>query len=223
MRRTDILGRNTALAVLMIAILSAGCRSSIKQMTSLPKEATADRAAKARGSVVLFRVSVDDDGQPIAAPLSMDPRGKWYFWVNVGPAAQPLDASDAFASGLLDRTSTNAGWGFMTLPPGTYRLAFAAHRTKFAMPGAQNSALGFGQSNASQFTVPSDAGLIYIGTFAFSCQKVDRWWAYEEHECTKLAIRDDEELARQVASTSLTRFQPMRQALASSPPPESSR
>jgi len=201
-------------ALLAAAILAVACAGSTKELTSLPVE-SAPAAGKARGTVVLFRVEIDDDGKPVPAPLSMDPRWKWYFWVNVGPTRKPLDSSAAFASGLLDSAPTNAGWGFVTLPPGAYHLAFAAHRTMFAMPGAQNSALGFGQSSLSQIEVPSGVGSLYVGTFAFACHKVNRWWAYEEHECTKLEIRDEGALAREVASASLHRFEPMQQALAS--------
>ena len=223
MQMPNPLGLKRTVLLLVTATLAVACARSTTQMTSLPKEETEAVAGTARGTVVLFRVAVDDDGKPVPAPLSMDPRWKWYFWVNVGPTRHPLDSSDAFASGQLDSASTNAGWGFVTLPPGNYQLAFAAHRTKFAMSGAQNSALGFGQSSVSQIQVPSDAGLLYIGTFAFACHKVDRWWAYVEHECTKVEIRDDGTLARQVASASLRRFEPMRQALALPAPAESSR
>ena len=91
------------------------------------------------------------------------------------------------------------------------------------MPGAQRAALGFGQSGASQLEVPADTALLYIGTFGFSCHKADRWWGYVEHECTGLELRDEDELARQVASASLSRFGPMRTALASTPPAEPAR
>ncbi|HTS55656.1 MAG TPA: hypothetical protein VMH26_20495, partial [Burkholderiales bacterium] len=183
-------------------------------MTRLP-EAGGLRGAAPHGTVVVFRVAVEEDGKPIQATLSTRPRWKWHYLVNVGPPPRPLDTGRTFAAGQLDATSSDAGWGFLTLPPGTYHLAFAAYRTKFAMPGAQRAALGFGQSGASQFEVPADANVLYVGTFALTCHRVDRWWFYEEHECTKLEVRDEEGLAGQVASTSLSRFGPMRTALAS--------
>lgn len=40
-------------------------------------------------------------------------------------------------------------------------------------------------------------------------------WSYEEHECSNLEIRDEEELARQVASVALNRFGTVRAAPAS--------
>jgi hypothetical protein len=82
------------------------------------------------------------------------------------------------------------------------------------MPGSQRAALGFGQSGASQLEVPAAATLLYVGTFSFTCHGVDRWWVYVERECTKLEVRDERELAHQVASASLSRFGPMETALA---------
>ncbi len=206
-----------SLLFIVLVTVAMACADSVTRMTSLPREAGAQRKGDVRGAVVLFRVAVESDGQAVQATLSSIPRWRWHYLVNVGPAGHPLDPGKAFASGQLDSDSRDAGWGFVTLPPGAYQLAFAAYRTRFALPGAQHAALGFGQSGASQLDVPADAGLLYIGTFGFACHKVDRWWGYVEHECTKLELRDEEELARQVASASLSRFGPMRTALASTP------
>ena len=208
---------------IVLVALAVACADSTTRMISLPSEAGAQRKGDVRGAVVLFRVAVDDDGKPAQATLSTVPRWRWHYLVNVGPAGHPLDPGKAFASGQLDSESRDAGWGFVTLPPGAYQLAFAADRTRFALPGAQRAALGFGQSGASQLEVPADTALLYIGTFGFSCHKADRWWGYVEHECTGLELRDEEELARQVASASLSRFGPMRTALASTPPAEPAR
>jgi hypothetical protein len=142
--------------------------------------------------------------------LSTSPRWAWHYLVNVSPISQSLDIRRSFASGQLDTASMDAGWGFLTLAPGVYQLAFAAYRTSFSMPGAQRGALGFGQSQAARLEVPVDASLIYIGTFAFKCAHATRWWFYEEHLCSELAILDDAELAHQVATTSLNRFGTMR-------------
>ncbi len=210
------LGFRPGLLLIAIATLVVACAGSTKQMTSLPK-ADGPRGVDALGTVVLFRIAVDEDGKPMQATLSTLPRWKWHYLVNVGPPPRPLDTDRTFGAGQLESTFRDAGWGFLTLRPGTYQLAFAAYRTRFAMPGAQRAALGFGQSSASQLEVPSDAKLLYIGTFGFTCHKVHRWWHYEEHECTQVEVRDEEELARQVASLSLSRFGPMQTALASTP------
>lgn len=207
----------TGLLLILMGTLAAACAHGTKEMTSLPKEGTASGAGNAHATVVLFRVAVDSDAQPIEARLSTDPRWKWHLLINVGPTGHALDTSDAFHAGQLDARAMDAGWGFVTLRPGTYELAFAAHRTRFKMPGAQRAALGFGQSSASRLELPSGADLLYVGTFGFTCHKVDRWWAYVERECTQLEVRDDEQLARQVAAASLSRFGPPRTALVSSP------
>jgi len=207
----------TGLLLILTGALAAACAHGSKQLTSLPKEGTASAAGNAHATVVLFRLAIDSDAQPVQASLSAAPSWKWHFLVNVGPMGHALDTGDAFVAGQLDATATDAGWAFVTLPPGTYELAFAAYRTRFKMPGAQRAALGFGQSSASRLDLPSGADLLYVGTFGFTCHKVDRWWAYVDRECTKLEIRDDEQLARQIAAASLRRFGPLRTVLAWSP------
>lgn len=215
MQTPATLGLKTSLVLILIATLAVACAHSTKQMTNLPKEGDASRGGDARSTVVLFRLAVDDDGKPGQATLSTLPRWKRHYLVNVGPIGHRLDSGRAFDAGQLDPMSREAGWGFVTLPPGTYQLAFAAHRTRFTMSGAQRAALGFGQSGAAQLQVPPNADLLYIGTFGFTCHKVDRWWGYVDHECTKLELRDEQELARRVASTSLSGFGPMQLGLAS--------
>ena len=83
------------------------------------------------------------------------------------------------------------------------------------MPGAQRGALGFGQSQGAELEVPRDAGLLYVGTFSFTCQRLNRWWGYAERECTRLEIHDEEALAREVAVASLGRFGALHTELAS--------
>jgi len=200
---------STSLQLIVLAVIAAACAASTRQMTSLPKEGRADDV------VVLFRVAADEDGRSVPTMLSRSPRWKWRLQVNVGPTSHPLDTSRTFTAGQLDAAAQQAGWGFVTLSPGAYQLAFAAYRTRFAMPGAQRGALGFGQSQGSELEVPRDVGLLYIGTFSFTCQRLNRWWAYAEHECTRLEIHDEETLARQVAIASLRRFGTLRTELAS--------
>jgi hypothetical protein len=186
----------------MVAIATlVACTTGTKQMTSLP-----DTGSESGRAVVLFRVTVTQDSEPVRAMLSTSSRWKWHYLVNVGPKSQPLDTAGTFPAGQLGAESMDAGWGFLTLPPGVYELAFAAHRTTFAMRGAQRAALGFGQSPAARLEVPADAPLIYVGTFAFTCESATRWWSYEEHQCSELTIHDDEALVRELATTSLLRF-----------------
>jgi hypothetical protein len=63
--------------------------------------------------------------------------------------------------------------------------------------------------------VPVGADLLYIGTFAFYRHKADRWWGYTERECTHLRVSNEEELARDVASTYLNHLGPLQTVLAS--------
>jgi len=202
-----------SLLLLLIAIISVACAVSTTRMTTLPTEGTQPNG-EVRGTVVLFRVA-GGDADSMRATLSTLPRWKWHYLVNVGSAREPLNSGRAFGAGQLDSVPKDDGWGFLTLPPGTYQLAFAAYRTRFAMPGAQRAALGFGQSGSAQLEVPVDATIVYVGTFDFTCHRADRWWGYVERECTKLEIRDERDLAFEVASGSLRRFGPMQTALAS--------
>jgi hypothetical protein len=215
-----VIGRS----LLVIAIaLAAACADGTKKMTTLPKEGGAGRGNEAHTTVVLFKVEVEEDGKPIPGILSTVPRWKWHYRVNVGGTNKPLDLNSAFAAGLIDSTAAATGWGFVTLPPGTHQLAFAAFRTRFAMPGARRGALGYGQSSASRVEVPDGVNLLYIGTFFFGCRKADRWWGYVERECTQLQVSNEEELARDVASTLLTRFGALQTVLASTAPADPSR
>ena len=212
---------STRLLLMVIAIFAAACADGTTRMTSLPSEGTHHKE-DVRGTVVLFRVAPDSPGGSVQATLSTLPRWKWHYLVNVGPTRELLDSGRAFGAGQLDSASRNAGWGFVTLPPGIYQIAFAAYRTRFAMPGAQRAALGFGRSGSAQLEVPAAATMVYAGTFGLTCHNVDRWWGYVEHECTKLEVRDERELALQVASGSLSRFGPMHTALALTLPAPSS-
>jgi hypothetical protein len=212
-----------SISLVVIAALAVACADGTKRMRALPSETGAQGKKEARGAVVLFRVSVERDGKPEQATLSIAQRWKWHLLVNVGSQGRALDIGNAFAAGQLDPAPRDAGWGFVTLPPGKYHLAFAAYRTRFALPGAQLTTLGKGQTGASQLEIPPDTTLLYIGTFDFTCHNVNRSLAYVDYECNTLQVRDEEELARQVASTSLSRFEPMRTAIASTPGAEPSR
>jgi hypothetical protein len=224
MQTIGILRLARELPLIAIITLAVACADSTTRMTSLPNEGRPQRKGDVRGTVVLLRIAKEDDGKALKqATLSTLPRWKAHLLINVGPVGHPLDAGQAFGAGQLDSVSRDAGWAFVTLPPGTYQLAFAAYRTRFAIPGSRRAALGFGQSGASQLEVPGAATLLYVGTFSFTCHGVDLWWAYVERECTKLEVRDERDLARQVAATSLSRFGPMQTALALAVPVPSAR
>jgi hypothetical protein len=82
------------------------------------------------------------------------------------------------------------------------------------MAGAQDTMLGRGRSTPYRVEVPTGASLLYIGTFALSCRRIERWFGYTEHECTNLEVRSEEQQAGQIASTLLGRFEPMQVDLA---------
>jgi hypothetical protein len=67
--------------------------------------------------------------------------------------------------------------------------------------------------------VPSVAALLYIGTFALSCHRIDRWLGYVEHECTRLEVRGEEQQAREIAATFLRGYGPLKVDLAAVAPP----
>jgi hypothetical protein len=217
MRTHHTLAIGTCLLAIAIALVAA-CADGSKKVTTLPTQTDPSRTNETRRAVALFRIAVDEDGQSVPGIPSTAPRWKWHYRVNIGGADKPLDSDTAFAAGQIDAATGTAGWGFVTVPPGTYQLAFAAFRTRFAMPGARRESLGYGQSSAARVDVPADADLLYIGTFAFQCHKADRWWGYTEHECTHLLVSNEEELARDVASTHLNHVGPLRTVLASTAP-----
>ena len=220
MRTRDTLGIGTCLLAIAIALVAA-CADASKKVTALPTQTAPSHANETRRTVVLFRITVDEDGKSVPGIPSTAPRWKWHYRVNIGGADKPLDSDTAFAAGQIDEATGAAGWGFVTVLPGTYQLAFAAFRTRFAMPGARREALGYSQSSAARVDVPADADLLYIGTFAFHCQKADRWWGYTEHECTHLQVSNEAELARDVASTYLTHLGALQTVLASTAPVDS--
>jgi len=211
--RADAASCILSASLVLVFAFSAGCTGT-KQMTSLPQEAAAPSATQRHGAVVLFRLAIDEGGNAVSAPLSARPRGRWYFRVDVAPDQEPLEGGRILVAGHLDRISSDGGWGFLTLPTGRYRLAYSALRTKFSMAGAQDTMLGRGRSTPYRVEVPAGARLLYIGTFALSCHRIDRWFGYTEHECTKLEVRSEEQQAGQIASNLLGRFEPMQVDLA---------
>lgn len=209
---------NAALRVLsaslmLVLIFTTACTGT-KQMTSLPQDAAAQVATHPPGTVVLFRLAIDEGAYTVPAPLSAQPRGRWYFRVEVASDQEPLDGGRLLVAGQLDWNTSNGGWGFLTLPSGNYRLAYSALRTKFSMAGAQDTMLGRGSSTPYRVEVPTGASLLYIGTFALSCHRIDRWFGYTEHECTTLEVRSEEQQAGQIASSLLSRFGAMKVDLA---------
>jgi hypothetical protein len=205
-------------SLLLASVFAVACTTAARQMTTLPKEAASPGTPPPPETVVLFRLAVDEGGDVMPAPLSAQLRGRWHFQVDVAADEGALASGRILAAGQLDRASTDSGWGFLTLPAGRYRFAYSALRTKFSMTGAHDTILGHGRSTPYRLDVPSGAALLYIGTFALSCHRIDRWLGYVEHECTRLEVRGEEQQARELAATSLRGYGPIKVDLAAVAP-----
>jgi hypothetical protein len=211
-------GRKTAFALMLAAALAMGCADqSMKQMTTRPKPADGGAAAERR--VVLFRAVVDVGDEAMEDPWGIHWSGLRLFTV-VGPAGAKLTSLHSFLPGRPDASSSDNGWGFVALPPGAYQLVFEGNAMRFAMPGAQFyglEALPVARSPPSTFTVPADGNLVYIGTFAFTCQEPVSAPESLKLECKTLEVRDEAKAAQQIAQTALVKYGPMQEALATPP------
>jgi hypothetical protein len=208
------LGLAAVSAICVLMLILAGCTSASKKMSTLPTATAESNASHPTAAVVLFRVVADEDGIAIPAPLSPRPRGKWSFRAEVASEQNSSSRYRTVIAGRLNPASANAGWGFLTLPPGNYRFAYSALRTKFSMADADQSMLGRGRSTPYRFEIPSGASVLYIGTFAVSCRGAGRWFGYTLHECTNIEVRNEDEEARNITSEQLAGFASMQVGLA---------
>jgi hypothetical protein len=210
----------TGLVLAFVGVLSAGCADqNIKQMVTRPKPGPGEAGGAAERKVVLFRVTVDVDGQAMEEPWSLHFNGLRLFTV-VGPKDVSLTSRHSFLPGRPNSAASDEGWGFVALVPGSYQLVVEGMAIRFAMPGSQyfsSEAVPVGRSPSSVFVVPSDANLIYIGSFSFTCHEPTSRPDALKLECTTLEIRDEQQQARQIAQTSLSQYGPMQAALASPP------
>jgi hypothetical protein len=210
----------------LVAVLSAGCADSgVKQMVTRPKPIASDGANSAERRVVLFRAVVDIEGSAMEEPWSLHFSGLGLFSV-VGPKGANLTSAHSFLPGRPNAASSDEGWAFVALPPGTYQLLFEGTAIQFALPGAQyfaSEAVPIGRSPPSIFVVSPDAGLIYIGTFSFTCHEPSSRPDALKAECTRLEIRDEAQLARQIVQTSFSNYGPLQEALALAPQAKSIR
>jgi hypothetical protein len=121
----------------LVAVLSAGCADSgVKQMVTRPKPIASDGANSAERRVVLFRAVVDIEGSAMEEPWSLHFSGLGLFSV-VGPKGANLTSAHSFLPGRPNAASSDEGWAFVALPPGTYQLLFEGTAIQFALPGAQ--------------------------------------------------------------------------------------
>ncbi len=204
----------------LVALLSAACADQgVKQMVAKPKPFAAEGAGSAERRVVLFRGVVDIEGTPMEGPWSFHFNGLGLFTV-VGAKPANLTRLHSFLPGRPSAPASDDGWAFLALPPGTYQLVFEGTAIRFALAGAQyysSEAVPIGRSPPSVFVVSPDAGLIYIGTFSFTCHEPTSRPDALKLECTALEIRDEAQQARQIAQTSLSQYGALQEALASPP------
>ena len=216
----------TGLILVLVVAWSAGCADAgIKQMVAKPRPLASDGTNSAERRVVLFRAVVDIDGAPMEEPWSLHFSGLGLFTV-VGPNGTNLTSAHSFLPGRPNAVASDEGWAFLALPPGTYQLLFEGTAIQFTLPGARyfsSEAVPIGRSPPSIFVVPPDAGLVYIGTFSFTCQEPTSRPDALKAECTRLEIRDEAELARKIAQASFGNYGPLQEALALAPQAKSVR
>lgn len=202
---------------MLVAALAIGCADqSIKQMTTRPNPTEGGGDER---RVVLFRVAVDVGDEAMEDPWGVHWSGLRLSTV-VGPAGAKLTSLHSFLPGRPDAASSDNGWGFVALPPGEYQLVFEGNAMRFAMVGAQYyglEALPVARSPPAIFAVPADGNLVYIGTFAFKCEQPTSSPDSLKLECKTLEVRDETKAAQQIAQTSLVKYGPMREALATPP------
>jgi hypothetical protein len=209
----------TWLALALVAVLSGGCADQgVKQMTTKPKAGASEAGAAPERRVALFRVIIEVDGEPMDEPWTLHWSGLRLFTI-VAPKDAQLASRHSFLPGRPSAAAGDEGWGFVAVPPGAYQLVFEGMAIRFAMTGARfigSEAVPIGRSPPSTFAVPSDANLIYIGTFTFACHQPNGPDAVKL-ECASLEIRNEAQRARQIAQTSLDKYGPLQEALASGP------
>lgn len=146
----------TGLVLALVAVLSAGCADQgSKQMVTRPKPDTGEGGGAAERRVVLFRVAVDVDGQPIEEPWSLHFSGLRLFTV-VGPKDVSLTSRHSFLPGRPTSAASDEGWAFLALAPGSYQLQFEGMAIRFAMAGSQyisSEAVPIGRSPSSVLVV----------------------------------------------------------------------
>jgi hypothetical protein len=204
-------------ALLATVVFTIGCAErGTKEMITVPAGRQTEEAGSEPRAMVMFRVAMDLDGQAVEAPLSAF--RSMSLLTNVAPAGVALTAGRGFLPGGLDLESHRAGWAFLALPAGRYQLAFEGVSVRFDTPGAElriTAGAPIGLSSTATIVVPPDARLIYIGTFALTCHKLRAKRGAPEAACATLEVRDELDLARQVAQSSFSNYGSVLKVLAS--------
>jgi len=205
----------SALFVTTLAFATGCAERTTREMVTLPSAQQTERPVSER-VLAMFRVAMDLDGEVVDAPFSAF--SSTPLLTDVAPAGIPLTPGRGFLPGGFDLESHRAGWAFLALPAGRYRLAFEGVSVRFDMAGSEmRVAAGtpIGVSTPSTVVVPSNARLVYIGTFALTCHKVRGKRGAPDAACNALEVRDETELARQLVQKSLVQYGAVPTVLAS--------
>jgi len=208
--------RQAMSALFVTLAFSTGCAErATREMVTAPSARQTEQPVSER-AMVMFRVTMDLDGEAVDAPFSAFRSTP--LLTNVAPAGVSLTPGRGFLPGGFDLESHRAGWAFLALPAGRYRLAFEGVSVRFDMAGAGLTVAAgtpIGVSTPSTVVVPSNVRLVYVGTFALTCHKVRGKRGAPDAACTALEVRDETELAREIVRTSLVQHGTVPNVLAS--------
>jgi len=182
----------------------------------MPAARQTDRTVSELRSLVMLRVAMELDAEPVDAPFSAF--RSMSLLTSVVPDGVTLTPGRGFVPGGFNLESHRAGWAFLALPAGRYQLAFEGVSVRFDMAGADltiTAGAPIGLSTAATIVVPPDTRLIYIGTFALACHKLSGKRGGPEAACATLEIHDESELAQQIARRNLSQYGPALKVLAS--------
>ena len=182
----------------------------------MPEARQTEGTVSDRRALVMFRVAMEVNGQPVDAPFSAF--NSMSLLASIGAAGSALTPGRGFLPGGLDLESHRSGWAFLALPPGRYQLAFEGLGARFDTAGAQFTVVAgapIGLSPSYTIVVPSDTRLVYVGTFALTCHALGGKRGAPDAACAMLDVRDESGLASHIARTQLNQYGPMRVVSAS--------
>src|SRR5215470_17595156 len=156
--RLHVAATHQAMSALFVTLAFAtGCAErATREMVTAPGARQTEQPVSER-AMVMFRVTMDLDGEAVDAPFSAFRSTP--LLTNVTAAGVPLSPGRGFLPGGLDLDSDRAGWAFLALPAGRYRLAFEGLGVRFDMAGADlrvTAGTPLGVSTPSTVVVPLD-------------------------------------------------------------------
>ena len=203
--------------VVVLTVTAASCAEPrVKDMVTMPDARQTAGTVSERRVLVMFKVAMELDGQAVDAPFSGF--HSLSLLTNVGAADAALTPGHGFLPGGFDLESHRSGWAFLALSPGRYQLAFEGLGARFDTAGARFTVVAgapIGLSPPYTIVVPSDVRLIYVGTFALTCHTLRGKRGAQDAACAMLDVRDESELAGQIARIRLSQYRPMLEVIAS--------